>query len=442
MKIVARKSFLKGTTEVPGDKSISHRAVVIGAVARGKTEVNNFLDSEDTLRTIEAFRQMGVKIKSVKVSKCQSNRKKKLIIEGKGLYLKKPKGIIDAGNSGTTMRMLAGILAGQPFNSCITGDKSLRLRPMRRIIVPLRRMGAQIKARQNNYAPLCIKGGTLKSLLSPYKLEIASAQLKSCLLFAHLYTNKKVELVEPARSRDHTERMLKYFGADIDVKSRHIFLNPGSSLSGKPVSVPGDISSAVFFIVGAIITEGSKIFIKKVGINPTRSEILSVLKRMGADIKLSNKSMEGGEPVADILITPSRLKGISIRGKSIPLLIDEIPVLAVAATQAKGRTIIRNAGELRVKETDRIKSMVTGLKKMGADISDLKDGMIINGPTRLKGANLDSYGDHRTAMAFVIAGLIAEGETIVHDTECINTSFPEFVSTIKKLGGSVRVVND
>ena len=470
MNIAVKKSFLKGTINVPGDKSISHRAVMLGAIAKGITRVKNFLNSEDTRRTIKAFRQMGVKI-SVIESECSGRvdsacsgrvdsacSDREIIIEGKGPYLKKPKGKIDAGNSGTTIRLLAGILAGQPFTSCITGDKSLCFRPMRRIILPLRKMGARIKARQDNYAPIYVRGGNLKPLSSPHKLEIASAQLKSCVLLAHLYTGKKIELIEPEKSRDHTERMLKYFGANIKVKGRHIILNPDSSLSGRVISIPGDISSAAFFIIGAIITKNSEVFIKKVGINPTRMEILSVLQKMGANVKLDNKSMEGGEPVADISIISSGLKGISIRGKSIPLIIDEIPILTVAATQARGKTVIRDAIELRIKETDRIKSMVTELKKMGADIRELRDGMVINGPTQLKGADLNSYADHRTAMALVIAGLIAEsrhsaksrpsgrgsanGKTTIHDVECINTSSPEFAKILKKLGADISIAKD
>lgn len=432
-KVLVKNSSLKGKLNVPGDKSISHRAIILGAISKGKTRVKNFLESEDTLRTIKAFRQMGVKI--------SKRGSKSIIIEGKGLYLKKPKEKIDAGNSGTTMRLLAGILAGQPFTSCITGDKSLCSRPMSRIISPLRKMGVKIKARQDNYAPLYIRSANLKSLPSPYKLEIASAQLKSCLLLAHLYTNKKIELIEPARSRDHTERMLKCFGAKIKVRGLHIILEPSPDLRSRTISVPGDISSAAFFIGGAIIAKGSKILIRNVGINKTRLGIIEVLRRMDANIKLLNRISQRGEPVADILVTYSKLKGISIEGRLIPLVIDEIPIIAVLATQASGRTVIRDAAELRVKETDRIKSMVTELKKMGANIKELKDGMVINGPTSLKGTSVKSYKDHRTAMALVIAGLIADGETVVEDTECLNTSFPGFVEMLVKIGGKVKVLN-
>lgn len=459
MDIVVKKSFLKGVIAVPGDKSISHRAVMLGGIAKGVTRIKNLLESEDTSRTIEAFKQMGVKIQFKVPGKFKD--RKELIIEGKGLYLKKPKGIIDAGNSGTTMRLLAGILAGQPFASSITGDKSLCSRPMQRIILPLRKMGARIKAKKDNYAPLRIRGGNLKPLPSPYKLEVASAQLKSCLLLAHLYTGKKIELIEPAKSRNHTELMLGYFGANINVigKSpcRHrrlsprrlarrqgarISLRPDSSLSGRCVSIPGDISSAVFFLVGATITSNSEVLIKRVGINPTRLAIFSVLKKMGAKIELSNRTEKGGEPVADILVIPSKLKGVTIGGKFIPLIIDEIPILAVAATQATGKTVIRGARELRVKETDRISSMATELRKMGADIEELDDGMIIYGPAKLKGTLVRSYGDHRTAMALAIAGLVADGQTVVEDIGCINTSFPGFIETFKKLGANASILRN
>jgi len=427
--IVTEKSVLHGKLIVPGDKSISHRAVIVSALAKGTSRIKNLLKSQDVINTLKAFKQMGVKTEF---------KKNLLIVHGRGLYMNKPANKIDCGNSGTTMRLLSGILAGQNFRSELVGDRSLSIRPMKRVIEPLRLMGAQIKARQDNYAPLQIQGAKLHSLPSPYKLKVASAQVKSCILLAHLFVKDKIKLIESRKTRDHTERMLKYFSADIVSNGNSVIFHPGKSLKAKKIEVPSDISSAAFFIVAAIITKNSNLIIKKVGINPTRTAIIDVLIKMGAKISISNKTIINNEPVADISVFSSELKGVTIRGKIIPFLIDEIPILAVAATQAKGRTVIRDAKELRVKETDRIKSMVFQLKKMGANIKELEDGIIIDGPTELKGACLKSYGDHRTAMSFAVAGMVANARTKITDVGCIDTSFPEFKDLFKKAGAKIQ----
>lgn len=427
--IITQRSILHGKISVPGDKSVSHRAVIISALAKGTSKIKNLLKSQDVINTLKAFRQMGVKTES---------RKNMLIIRGRGIYLKKPAHKIDCGNSGTTMRLLAGILAGQDFSSQLIGDRSLSARPMKRVIEPLRLMGAHIKARQDNYAPIQIRGTKLDPLSSPYKLKVASAQVKSCILLAHLFTKNRIELIEPRKTRDHTERMFKFFSSDIKSCGNSVVFHPGKALKAKEIEVPSDISSAAFFIVAAIIAKKSKLLIKKVGINPTRTAIIDVLKKMGAKISITNRKVINNEPVADISVFSSELKGITIRGETIPFLIDEIPILAVAATQAKGRTVIRDAEELRVKETDRIRSMALQLRKMGAKIKELDDGIIIDGPVKLKGASLKSYGDHRTAMSLAVAGMVAEGKTKMTDIGCIGTSFPEFMGLFKKTGAKIQ----
>jgi len=436
-KIIVKRSNVSGTIDIPGDKSISHRAVMIASIAKGRSVIKGLLNSEDVENTVRAFRQMGVKITGVR-GKGAGYRE--IQIHGKGLYLKKPKKAINCGNSGTTMRLISGILAGQDFASKLTGNASLTKRPMARIIMPLQKMGAAIKAGSKNYPPFLIQGSDLRQLPSPHKMQIASAQVKSCLLLAHLYTKGKFRIIEPALCRDHTERMLKFLGARIEKKGLATTLISPSRLKGRSIEIPKDISSAGFFLVLGAIARSGRITMKHVGINPTRNAIIDVLKKMGARITVKNKRVSCEEPVADISVEPSRLKGISIKGKVIPVIIDELPILAIAATQAKGRTIIRDASELRVKETDRIRSMVTGLKKMGARIKELKDGMVIDGPVKLKGASIKSYGDHRTAMSFVVAGLVSQGNTVINDTQCIDTSFPGFINIIKKCGASVKAV--
>ncbi len=421
--VIKKVEKLKGTVTVPGDKSISHRAVMFAALSEGKSAIFNFLQSEDCLNTKKAFLQMGVKIAS---------RGKALIVYGKGLHgLTAPGRPIDCGNSGTTMRLISGILAGQKFASVLTGDKYLRRRPMKRVMVPLRAMGAEIKAVQDEFAPLQINVGNLQGI--DYVLPIASAQVKSSVLLAGLYASGRTSVTEPVPTRDHTERMLKYLGAKIKKKGPKTTITAGCRLQGKTIKVPGDISSAGFLLVAASIVPGSRVLIRDVGINPTRNGIITILKKMGAKIKIMNKRNFGSEPVADLEVTASRLRGITITGKIIPNIIDELPILTVAAAMANGKTIIRGARELRVKETDRIRSMASQLRKMGVKIQELEDGLIIAGPAKLKGTVVNSFGDHRTAMSLAVAALMAEGTTVIKDTECINTSFPGFEKIIRKI---------
>jgi len=409
---------ISGTINVPADKSISHRAVMFGSIALGQTHVKNFLDAEDCNRTIDAFRQLGVKIKKGKV----------VTIEGVGLYgLKPPKKEIYCGNSGTTMRLLSGILAGQNFQSVLTGDESLLRRPMSRIAVPLKLMGADIKG---DYPPLTIRGGALKAI--DYSSPIASAQVKSCVLLAGLYADGVTSVTEPILSRDHSERMLELFAAKIKRKGLRVSINGLQKLKAADIVVPADISSAAFFIAAGLIVNNSKIRIKSVGINPTRTGILEILKKMNAKIKIENKK-NGAEPSADIVAETSSLRAVTIEGSVLPRAIDELPVIMVLATQAKGVTKILGAKELRVKETDRIKSMSEGLNEMGADIKVIGDDIYIKGPTKLKAVVLKSLGDHRTAMSFAIAGLIAKGCTVIEDTECILTSFPSFKKILSEI---------
>lgn len=415
---------IKGEVKVPGDKSISHRAVMIGSIAEGKTVIHNFLMGEDCLSTVECFRKLGV---NIHISD------EEVVVEGVGLYgLKESKDILYVGNSGTTIRLISGILAGQNFSVPITGDESIQKRPMDRIINPLRMMGANISGLLDKYPPLRIE--PTKSLNGiEYKQPIPSAQVKSCILLAGLYANSDTKVIQPSISRDHTERMLKYFGANIITKDNEVYLKPGNKLIGKEIYVPGDISSAAFLIVGALILKGSKLLIRDVGLNETRSGILDVLIKMGGRIKILNERKLNNEPIGDILVEYSELKGIEIKGNMIPRLIDEIPIIAVAATQAKGTTIIKNAEELKVKESNRIKAMVNELKKMGANIEELDDGMIINGPSKLKPANLSTYNDHRIAMSLSIAALSADGDSNLQETESIKISFPDFFGILRSI---------
>lgn len=417
---------IKGEIEVPSDKSISHRAIIISSIANGTSEVRGYLPSEDCLDTIKAMRCMGVDI-------IENNGLLK--IRGAGLLgLKEPEDIIDVGNSGTTIRLLIGLLAAQRFFSVITGDSSIRRRPMKRVVHPLRMMGAEIYGRDGgDLAPIAISGRRLNPI--NYPMPVASAQVKSALLLANLYANGKGLIIEPVRSRDHTERMLTFFGANIDVKGLFVSIEGDQNLNAQKVEVPGDISSAAFFIVAATVIDGSEIIIKKVGINPTRSGILDILKEMGADIRIDNKRIVSGEPVADICVRSSRLKGVEIKGDIIPRVIDEIPILCIAAALAEGETVIRDAGELRVKETDRISAMVIELRRIGVSAEEMPDGLRITGGKPMFGCTCLSYGDHRIAMSLAIAGLVAGGETIIEDTECINTSFPGF----KEILGSLIV---
>jgi 3-phosphoshikimate 1-carboxyvinyltransferase len=424
MKVkIFQKNRIKKEIKVPPDKSISHRAVILGCISKGETVIKNFLEADDCLRTVRCFRNMGVKIEK---------EKNFWRIKSKGFSsLKEPGNILNCGNSGTTMRIISGVLSACSFYSVLTGDRYLRKRPMRRIIVPLEMMGAKIWARENNFPPLSIKGGNLKGIT--YKLPVASAQVKSSLILAGLFAEGVTKIIEPVKSRDHTERMLKFLEADIEIFESEITVRGGKQIFGKDIFVPSDISSASFFIACGVITKNSEILIKDVGVNPTRCGFLKVLKRMGANIEILNERELNNEPIADILVKSSELKGVNIEGEEIPLLIDEIPVIAVVATQAEGITLIKNAEELRIKETDRIKATVLELKKMGAKIEELRDGMLIEGPVKLKGGKLNSYGDHRMAMALSIAGLVAKGETTVSGCECVKTSFPDFFSILESL---------
>lgn len=425
MEFTKASHALKGEITVPGDKSISHRAVMLGAISNGTTEVTNFLQGADCLSTISCFRKLGIKIE---------NTPKHILIHGKGLHgLSAPQDILDAGNSGTTTRLISGILAGQNFCCRLTGDASIQKRPMKRIITPLSLMGASIESIPGNgCAPLFIQGRRLHAI--HYLSPVASAQVKSCVLLAGLYGDGKTSVTEPARSRDHTEIMLRSFGASLTCHGTTVSIHPDPVLHGQSVHVPGDISSAAYFIAAALIVPGSEVLIKQVGVNPTRDGILRVCRAMGADLTLLNQTTSGGEPTADLLVryTPS-LKGCSIEGELIPTLIDELPIIAVLAAYADGTTVIRNAEELKVKESNRLDIIVHHLSAMGADIHGTEDGMIIHGSGHLHGAALDSFLDHRIAMAFTVAALAADGTTTLKHADCIQISYPGFYEDLRKL---------
>lgn len=418
---------LWGDAKMPGDKSISHRSIILSSLARGKNLITGFLESEDCLNTIKAFRNMGVAINKESAGR--------YIVEGVGLRgLQEPDSVIDCGNSGTCMRILTGLLTPQKFYSVVSGDSSLRQRPMARIIKPLSEMGANIWSRGDHLAPLSIKGSQLHGI--DYKLPVASAQVKSSLILAGLYADGDVSLTEPGLSRDHTERMLLSFGVDLKKEGSNIYMDAAAEprLIPQEIEVPGDISSAAYFMAAALIVPDSKILLKDIGINPTRSGIIEVIKEMNGNIEIHNKRTVSGEPIADILVKKSQLQSTAVSGEIIPRLIDEIPVIAVLAAAAEGKTVIKDAAELRVKETDRIKAVVSELSKMNVDIKELDDGMIIKGPTRFKGTdNLQSYGDHRIAMSLAVAGLTADSKITVNNTQCINTSFPEFEELLSTL---------
>lgn len=417
---------LRGDISVPGDKSISHRAVMIGALAEGETIVENFLPGEDCLSTITCFRKLGIDI--------EGPRGGVVRITGRGLDgLSEPGDILDAGNSGTTMRLLLGILAGQQFFSVITGDNSLRRRPMARVTGPLKKMGASIDGRKGgSCAPLSVRGGCLKAVshVSP----VASAQVKSAVLLAALFADGQTSVTEPYRSRDHTELMLGYFGAVLGIEDKAVYINGRPRLTGKRIRVPGDISSAAFLLTAAALLPGSDLTLRGVGVNPTRSGIIDVLQMMGADIKIINPRVDGGDPVADIRVRHAgRLRGISIGGEIIPRLIDEIPVLAVAAAAAEGKTEILDAAELKVKESDRVAAAARMLTGFGVDVAELEDGLMIKGSRALAGCFCDSQGDHRIAMSAAVAGLAASGKTVVRGAECIDVSFPGFSELLKSV---------
>ena len=422
--IFNKVNSLKGEITIPGDKSISHRAVMFGSLAEGTTEVTNFLQGADCLSTISCFRNLGIDIE---------NTPERILIHGKGLHsLKESATTLDTGNSGTTTRLISGILAGQSFTTILNGDASIQTRPMKRIITPLSMMGANIVSLNgNDCAPLRICGRSLHGIT--YNSPVASAQVKSCVLLAGLYADAPVSVTEPVLSRNHTELMLSGFGAKITSSGTTATIEPNPELKGMQIKVPGDISSAAYFIAAGLMVPNSEILIKNVGINPTRDGILRVVKEMGGDITILNKKMSGGEPTCDLLVRTSTLKGVTVGGDIIPTLIDEIPMIAVLACFAEGTTIIKDAQELKVKESNRIDTVVTNLKAMGARIEATDDGMIIDGGYPLHGAVIDSHLDHRIAMSFAIGALCADGETTIEGAECVKISYPKFYETLDTL---------
>lgn len=416
---------LAGTLRVPGDKSISHRAIMLGSIADGVTEVEGFLEGEDSLATLAAFRAMGVPI--------EGPAQGRVTIHGVGLHgLRAPPGPLDLGNSGTSMRLLAGLLAAQDFDLTLTGDASLSRRPMRRVTDPLRSMGARIEAGADGTPPLHLRhGATLRGI--DYVLPVASAQVKSALLLAGLYAEGRTCVTEPAPTRDHTERMLSAFGVAVETRAGRICIDGGARLRAAPIGVPADISSAAFFLVGATIAAGSDVTLTAVGINPTRVGVIDILRRMGADIAIVNERLLGGEPVADLRVRAAALRGIEIPEDQVPLAIDEFPALFIAAACATGTTVLRGAGELRVKESDRIQVMADGLAALGVDARPTPDGIVISGGAP-GGGVIDSHGDHRIAMAFAIAGLRAGAPITIRDCANVNTSFPGFVDLARAAG--------
>lgn len=415
---------LKGEVTVPGDKSISHRAVMFGALSQGTTEITNFLQGADCLSTIDCFRRLGIEIE---------NTPSRILVHGKGLHgLTKSDTMLDVGNSGTTTRLISGILAGQKFETTLNGDESIQSRPMKRIMEPLSLMGADITSiRGNNCAPLRIVGAPLQGI--HYHSKVASAQVKSCVLLAGLYADGLTSVTEPSVSRNHTELMLRGFGANVVCEGKTATIAPDPELLSQKIEVPGDISSAAYFIAAGLIVPGSEILVKNVGINPTRDGLIRVCQAMGADMTLLNKHENGGEPVADILVRYSSLKATTIEGEIIPTLIDELPMIAVMACFAEGTTVIKDAAELKVKESDRIAVMVENLSRMGAHITGTDDGMIIEGGYPLHGAKIDSHLDHRIAMSFAIAALASEGETEIKDADCVKISYPKFYEDLFRL---------
>ncbi len=421
---LSRIHGLSGEVTVPGDKSISHRSIMLGSIAKGNTEVEGFLQGADCLSSIACFRKMGVEIE---------NNGDKVLVHGRGLRgLKTPDSILDVGNSGTTTRLISGILAAQPFVSTINGDASIQKRPMKRIITPLSQMGADIRSlRGNDCAPLEIHGTNLHGI--HYDSPVASAQVKSAILLAGLYADGETSVTEPEVSRNHTELMFEEFGVDIRTEGKTVYVKPAEELYAKKVIVPGDISSATYFFVAAAITPNSCVTVKNVGINPTRDGILRVLSDMGADVTVEKTLGEIGEPTADVTVCTSSLKGCVVGGEVIPTLIDEIPAIAILACFADGETVIKDAAELKVKESNRIDVMVDNLKRMGADIEATEDGMIIRGGRPLQGAVIDSHLDHRVAMSFAVAAMNADGETEIAGAECVDISYPGFYEDMHRL---------
>ena len=433
-RIISRPASLKGEIAVPGDKSISHRALILNAMASGTARVTGLSNGEDVMSTMACLRGLGVEI-------TEGAHPGEYHVTGRGPVLQEPGDILDAGNSGTSMRLLSGLLATQPFMSVLTGDASLRTRPMRRIVDPLQRMGAQVLARQDgNLAPLVINGGSLSGI--EYDLPVASAQVKSCIMLAGLAAEGDTLIHQPALSRDHTERMVSAMGVRVEEEGLDLFLQPGA-LRALDISVPGDISSAAFWIVAGLCHADSSVIVRSVGLNPSRTGILDALQAMGAgnSLQLINERIEGGEPVADVQVTPGQLRGTEIAGEMIPRLLDEVPILAVAACFAEGETVIRDAAELRVKESDRIATTVEELSRLGADIEAREDGMAIRGTGRLVGAACQSHGDHRLAMALAVCGLLAEGDITVQGASDASISYPPFWDDLATLAGNEPVPN-
>ena len=418
-----RKHIFRGELSVPGDKSISHRGIMLGAIANGTTEITNFLQGADCLSTISCFQKLGIAIE---------NKGSQALVHGRGLHgLAAPSQVLDVGNSGTTTRLISGILAGQPFPSTLDGDASIRRRPMKRIFTPLSAMGAHFQCQDSGCAPFTIQGGNLRHI--HYRSPIASAQVKSAVLLAGLYGDGITRVTEPVLSRDHTERMLAGFGADITSEGTTASIRPEPKLEAQSIHVPGDISSDAYFIALGLITPGSEILIQNVGINPTRSGILTAAAAMGAELTLLNERNVSGEPVADILVTSSSLHGTVIEGAQIPTLIDEIPIIAIMAAFAEGATTIKDAQELKVKESDRIAVVSENLNAMGGKVTPMEDGMIIEGGYPLHGAHIRTFQDHRIAMSFYIAALNADGESTFDDRSCVAVSYPSFYQDIEAL---------
>ena len=419
--IIKKIGSANGEITVPGDKSVSHRAVMFNSLAKGTAHITGFLKGADCLSTIECFKALGVEIEM---------SEDMITVHGNGLHgLREPQKMLYTGNSGTTTRLLCGILSGQDFNSSLTGDKSIEKRPMKRVTEPLSLMGAKI---ENNYCPLYITGSKLHGM--EYKMTVASAQVKTALILAALYADGETVIYEKEKSRDHTERMLAAMGTDIVCDGLKITIRPGKELCAADIDVCGDISSAAFFMVLGLIMPSSRVTVRNVGVNPTRTGIIDVLKAMGADMKFENEHIVSGEPVADITVASSRLKGVTIGGDIIPRLIDEIPIIAAAAVFAEGETVIKDAHELRVKETDRIAAIENEFSKCGADITASEDGMVIHGGKPIHGADFKTYGDHRMAMSLSVLAQLAEGESSLDDDKCVSVSYPAFFDDLYKLG--------
>ena len=430
-RTVQHSSRLEGTVVPPGDKSISHRAALLNAISNGDAVVSNFCVGDDRTSMLGCLRGLGVEIET-QAEPGASGDREFFNISGRGkLGLDEPEDALYSGNSGTTMRLVSGLLAAQRFFSVITGDSSLRRRPMKRILLPLEMMGAQVMGRNGgSLAPLAFNGGNLSGI--EYEMPVASAQLKSCILIAGLYAEGETTVIQPAESRDHTERMMAAMGADIEKDGLRVTVRP-SELESIDIQVPSDISGAAFWLVAGAAHPNARITVKGVGTNPSRTGVLDVLQEMGANIRMENVREDGNEPAADLVVESSDLRGIEISGDIIPRVIDELPVLAMAASQASGRTVIRDAAELRVKESDRITATAEGLYALGAAIREVDDGMIIEGGSRLSGAEVVSHGDHRIAMSMAVAGLVADGETSIGDSDAADVSYPSFWETLEGL---------